>query len=849
MSLFHTTKKKRVVSTSVAPLFDKANIISALEIAANEYFLFENNSTSVDINKKGLTEFLLEGVRGNIVNKYRKFKRMADDGDYAYGAVNGSDLLKDDSAVNAWINEYITENFSEDYSIIYNLFNEVYNYHFVWQKLKSTYGYSFVSNNLAAFEAEYGQPCYLVDAQIYYCDNTIETLEDAASIEPWGMPFTFGATYTRTRDALRLPTQWQQDNSLSKDYFIFTFQLKLTTTQTIIKRMSDNVVLSDNTSWNGTEPLVYFSKNSTEVSNTTTDDGTNSTQIIVVEHLYTVEYSEDFLDYEYSGDLDESIVLDETDANNTNPDAESTSAGTVVVNNNKSYFMVYFSYFDGVNTHYDIFTYEFGLGTIVELDNIFSSGLALNSFYPKLYLRLGGKKLNNSEFISDQEYLDSKKACKILGLDYITLVQDVHENIGSLEKVKQILIGLYCPMHESTEQQSSYLIEYFKYLYDTSSKSSPPIPPTRSAESVSSSYLYFLYDFQDYNLKNGKTHFYGDLVNRQSFTYEYIGSKITSGVIGAVGHTTSEFHKSEFHKYDFQGNLDTPLANLLTYSFCYYLYKKQINSSQYLEVVVYNPSSTEYIERRHYTYASQDSENLLIPIDSEIAEQIPMKARELLFNQCLYLILHASYIVKVRWYQRDGFAYFLQFIAVLLALPSGFASLEIAEMILAVISAVIVTTVIKITITVAIELLGLNTEESIFFILVIAYLSGTFNVNTSTITALQAIEIVNVALEIYQRIVGEEYEDVINKIREFETNASKQLELLEETKDKLNLGNYTYNPMFTDANLRMRFFIEVGEKPDEFFTKHVGNTNPGVALLDYANSYIEAKLTLPKPKY
>lgn len=844
MGLFNTTKKKRVVGTSVAPLFDKANIISASEIAANEYFLFENKSTSVDINKKGLTEFLLEGVRGNIVNKYRKFKRMADVGNYAYGAVIGYDVLKDDAALNAWINEYITENFSEDYSIIYNLFNEVYNYHFVWQKLKSTYGYSFVSNNLAELEAEYGQPCYLVDAQIYYCDNTIESLEDAASIEPWGMPFTFGATYTRSRDVLRSATSWLQDNSLGKDYFNFTFELKLTTTQTIVTRMSDSVVLSDTTTSNGTEPSVYLTKTSTEVSNTTTDDGTNSTQIIVVEHLYTVEYSEDFLAYEYSGDLDESIVLDETDANNTNPDAVNTGVGTVVVNNNKSYFMVYFSYFDGVNTHYDIFTYEFGLGTIVELDNIFSSGLALNSYYPKLYLRLGGKKLNNSEFILDQEYLDSKKACKILGLDYITLVQDVHENIGSLEKVKQMLIGLYCPMHESTKEQSSYLIEYFKYLYDTSLESSPPIPATRSAGSVPSTYLYFLYDFQNYNLKKGKKHLYQDLVNVQSFSYDYIGTKLTTGVIGSVGHTTSEFHK-----YDILGDLDTSLTDLVTYPFCYYLYKKQINSTQYLEVVIYNPSSTEYIENNHYSYATQDSENLLIPIDSEIAKQISMKARELLFNQCLYLIIHASYIVKVRWYERDGFAYFLQFVAILFALPSGFTSLEIAQAIIAVITAVIVTTVIKVTITVAIDVLGLNTEESIFFILIVAYLTGTFNVNTSTITALQAIEIVNVALEIYQRIVGEEYEDVLNKISEFEVDASRQLELLEETKDKLNLGNYTYNPMFTDANLRMRFFIEVGEKPSEFFTKHVGNTNPGVALLDYANSYIGAKLTLPKPNY
>lgn len=844
MSLFHTTKKKRVVGTSVAPLFDKENIISSTKIGANEYFLFKNKSTSVDINKKGLSDFLIQAVSGNIVNKYNKFKKMADDGNYAYGAVNGDDLLKDDSAVNAWINEYITENFSEDYSISYNLFNEVYNYHFVWQKLKSTYGYSFVSNNLAAFEAEYGQPCYLVDAQIYYCDNTIESLEDAASIEPWGMPFTFGATYTRSRDVSRSATSWLQDNSLGKDYFNFKFELKLTTTQTIVTRMSDNVVLSDSTVSNGTEPPTYLTKTSTEVSNTITDDGTNYTQIIAVEHLYTAVCLEDFLAYEYSGDLDESIVLDERDANNTNPDAVNTLPGSVIANTTKSYFMVCFSYFNGVTTDYDIFTYEFGLGIIPELDNIFSLGLSLNSYYPKIYLRLNGKKLNNSEFIFDDGYIDSKKACKILGLDYVNLVQDVHENIGSLEKVKQMLVGLYCPMHEATKEQASYLIEYFKYLYDTSTEDSPTIPATRSAESVTSTYLYFLYDFQNYNLKKGKTHLYQDLVNKQSFSYAYIGTKLTTGVIGSVGHTTSEFHK-----YDILGDLDTSLADLSTYPFCYYLYKKQINSTQYLEVVVYNPSSTEYVERWHYTYASQDSENLLIPIDSEIAKQIHMKARELLFNQCLYLIIHTSYIVKTRWYQRDGFAYFLQFIAILLALPSGFTSLSIAEAIIAVIAAVIVTTVIKVTITVSIELLGLNTEESILFILVVAYFTGTFEFNGGTITALKTIEIANVALEIYQKILTEEYEDVLNRISEFETNASKQLELLEETKDKLNLGNYTYNPLFTDANLRMRFFIEVGEKPDEFFTKHVGNTNPGVALLDYANSYIAAKLTLPKPKY
>ena len=75
MSLFHTTKKTLVVGTSVAPLFDKENIISSTKIGANEYFLFENKSTSVDINKKGLTDFLIQAVSGNIVNKYNKFKK------------------------------------------------------------------------------------------------------------------------------------------------------------------------------------------------------------------------------------------------------------------------------------------------------------------------------------------------------------------------------------------------------------------------------------------------------------------------------------------------------------------------------------------------------------------------------------------------------------------------------------------------------------------------------------------------------------------------------------------------------------------------------------------------------
>ena len=47
MGLFGTTKKKRIVSTSVAPVADKNNIISSVTMATNDFYLFRNKSLTM----------------------------------------------------------------------------------------------------------------------------------------------------------------------------------------------------------------------------------------------------------------------------------------------------------------------------------------------------------------------------------------------------------------------------------------------------------------------------------------------------------------------------------------------------------------------------------------------------------------------------------------------------------------------------------------------------------------------------------------------------------------------------------------------------------------------------------
>lgn len=846
MGLFGTTKKKRIVSTSVAPVADKNNIISSVTMATNDFYLFRNKSLSTNLNSETLSNVLQKAVAGNLVNKFKKAKRMADNGDYYYGKVVSNKLIKNEAAIESYFENYITTNYSSTFSILYNIFDEVYNYHFVWQKLKDTYNYSFLTNQLGELTSDYGQPCFLIDAQVYYCDNTVSNVLNNASLEPIGLSFNHGVTNTRTRLYTRSHNPWINDNSLEKDYFKFQFELKLTKTRLITKELPSESLISDITTYNGTVPSSYLSVDSTLISDTTTSSTTEETQTIIHEEIYVVEIIDDFLAYEWSGNFDESIVLDEADADLTDPDATSTADGSVVINTAKDYFMCMFAYTTSTDTYYDVFTYEYGKGTNLVLDNIFDSGFDITNFYPRIYLRTFGNKLNNEDLKDTVAYKDSVKFCKHLGLNYDEIVQNVHENIGSLDKVKQILIGLYCPLNNPTKEQASYLVEYFKHLYDISDNAFAPIPSVGSPYPINYPEQPFLFDYQDYNIKRGDTYVYKDNINVQSFNYKYIGYKIVTGSIGSIGHADGTFHA-----YDWVGGLDTPLAlgdSGLPIS-PFFSYRKQLTDTTYIEVVVHDPSCVERIESNFNTIASRKSENLLIPIDSEIAKQVSMVKREILFLQCLYFILHVSYIVKIKWYQRDGFTYFLQFIAVLFAIPSGGESLTWAELILAVIAAIVVTTVIKITLTIAIDILDLNPEEAFILEIVVAYLTGQITFDTAAITALDIINSINIALNLYQRHLQEEYVKVLQNMAEFSVNASEQLNLLEEQKEKVGLLRYAYSPMYSPSNFRMTFFIDLGETPDKFFTRRIGNTNPGTLLFDYTSQFVEVTLTLPKPTY
>lgn len=501
-------------------------------------------------------------------------------------------------------------------------------------------------------------------------------------------------------------------------------------------------------------------------------------------------------------------------------------------------------------------TYEVGSGVYPQLDEIINDPppeVILGTFYPRIYFRRDKTPVNKDHF--PDAYSTGTKVVKAIGIEYDDILDAIHENpdIGDIEQA-YLILGV--PINSTNQTDLKYLYEFYDAIHKAGNID--PINDGGYTQRKTGAVTGGLYSSELLNLFDrlftssssgmfgapGLNFFMTDGYFTYSISCQGIYKRRVIGNIGKIGEYSSSIGWFEELKtssiIDTEWKIQVPLIR----------FRKQISLNVYEEIQVNNPTSIQNIRSKHFTNASldEDIENLLIPIDRNIARKFPLNKREELFSRGLHLVFNSFVQVKVKWYQQGWFKSILQIAAIAITIISFGSSSYLAALASATtasaVGAVILSIVMDMVIGFFIMQAGLFVLQSIDPQL-LAILSVIITVATLTYGyiqsgspkgmpwaehALKASSVLNKAAE---NNMKELYKDLADEYSEFLDELKLAEESLEASKDLLYNNNY------------LSPYTLMGETPHEFYTRTVHAGNIGAHTLKAVSSYVDRALKLP----
>jgi hypothetical protein len=789
-------KKKTYYGTSVARMFGDSKIAYSGKAGVTNYLKGTGTGS--------LSKDILTATQNNLPAKYRRAVLLSKRDDYTIGKTNSSKLIQDNDTIYDYLKDYIESLESSAITLDYVDYGAANNYHMAWVLLTTRYGYDVLTNRITSLT---GQPCYLLDGYVTYCQATIDQVINQDSLDPIGLSFDFGVTQSRAKDNSRVLADYQVQTTVDKDLFVFRWTSRLRSTRVI-------TATTDATTFNGTPPLV------TPTSSLISDTTSGGTRTIVYDHDYVVELTEDFLEYEPSGSYDESNAIDETGV--INPTAEATPPA--IVNVGEFYMAGYI-----VGGSYKHFTYKVD-GSNPTLESVVYAASHEAMYSPNVYFRMGGKAGTHASYAGTDFFKDNKRMSKRLGMDYEDVCDALHENLSDLDKIMDIHVGLYIQVEEPTKTQSMYLYDWFDLLFNLQYEITVP---NFNLLPLSSTYEYR----GRYNLAKE------DKLSKTSFGFEWLAGKTYTGVIAGIGEclvTVVDYHQSRTTQF-------------------YLQIRKQLTSDTYREYMVYNLASTVsqrvsidwftqgafYIQNHVTTALASDSKSVVIPVDMSFAKRYSGRVVERLYNDSLVLVFGTKVVVKVPWYATGPFKAIMFVVAVILALPTGGQSLTVYAIITTIAYVVAVSIISSIALDYIIRALDLNVEQSIALVIVAAIVTGKVNVgNLASMSAVALLRLTNVALMVANKTMSYETEKVLETQEAFNDYAQAQYKLLSDAAAELDQEIDLYSSP-VESN---KAYYTLGEEPSSYYIRSLMTTETIQICIDAVANYCRLNTRLPTPQ-
>ena len=510
----------------------------------------------------------------------------------------------------------------------------------------------------------------------------------------------------------------------------------------------------------------------------------------------------------------------------------STSFNFLGVANSSNYFCA--AYKNNMNSLV-FFNYKENTG-ISYLDAIHSTRYVVSGdYYPRVYFRW--KYESGSKHPSSTEYLHSKEIAKKIGLDYDQVVEAVHKidadrTQADLDKIISSIFMYALPADATEQIEITYLFKHFEKWYNV-------VNGTISNKSLSS-----------FN----STLTMAEL-NEHVVVIEDARFKITVGMQGIWKRTVTGVFDSVGKYGTLKGKMLVDIyveggVNAVS-TFPWNVYRYQVEANQYIEYQVVGLECKYYIIDDYHSYSvyTKDVDNskdlMYVPLDYTIVSSLNVFTQEELMYKAMHIFNNSVVVVKVEWYQRNGWATAFKIGATIIALQGLTEALAFIDALVAVasvsiawaieiISALVLDAVfLAVSVNVFVNTVG---DDLAFLTAIFLMVNGAWQGNAFGFNLGSASELLSYSNSIFAEInknISKEIKSIQEEYLSFEDKSNKELtEISSLLEDPLN------------SNAQMGKLL-LAETPDMFFTKtHQGNI--GTKAYDLLHNFVDISLDLPR---
>ena len=475
-------------------------------------------------------------------------------------------------------------------------------------------------------------------------------------------------------------------------------------------------------------------------------------------------------------------------------------------------------------------TYMDGDTTYPELNQVFNVNYTSpGTYFPFFMFRHHREDRTAEKYRGTQEYKDTEKLLSMIGVDYAELGAQIHEN-PDIEYVEQAVMLAAVPINATSQAERRYLHRFFSRLY----RQTPRRSPSLSVASLSGNAI--VWRDADYHT----TLSFGEILQRVRPAKE-----------GKVGtYTTRIRTETMTETYEHTTSMGETVRRVSrNYEYEVVSIRHQISETLVDEIQVINPRMRYDIWRGYAHEGSAGSGKVLIPVDYELAQELPLPVREQLYFRSLHLVFNSRVTQKVKWYERTFFKNLLIVAAVVITVftlgkgaPLIAAAIKLglymlaAAMIFVMVGAFVLSTYafrlvvkeigVEAAVVIAVIALATGSAGSAFDLVPDA--TTYLNLSTSLMDA------TNYMLEQDLKAVMAEGEE-LSALKDQKMAELEQAMKLLETNDFLD--PYQFIGQVPS--------VHIGESPDDFYnrTVHVGNI--GTVIYKSVESYVDISLTLP----
>jgi hypothetical protein len=454
--------------------------------------------------------------------------------------------------------------------------------------------------------------------------------------------------------------------------------------------------------------------------------------------------------------------------------------------------------------------YQAGSGTYSAIDSAYAVEYdPLGSYFPFLYFRFN--KQSEALNSGSAGYITSKKLAKYVGIPYDTTIESINSN-PDIKDVEQALMVFAVPATTINPVEQRYLFDYFEQVHFEALARAPKAAKTELLQDLEQ-----LLTVEEVKTITPTAFVITDLRYRMTLEFDSVSRTRKAGNLGEVGTYTSEGH----------------------------VYRKQVSSSFYDEVMVTNLNLNYLVQGGYTTVASGSSANLLIPLDHSITKDYSILEREALYFRSVHYVFNSLVSRYVKWYQTELFGQLLMVIAVVMAVLTFGASvtaLMAQGMTLLTAAAYTLFTmfiqaiVFQLAMKLFVKLVG---KDLAFLIAIGAALVGGFKaINAGSLSgAPWAKELLILA----SGITGGINDQLALDYKGLKSDGDLFTNYFNDSEAKLKSAN-----ALLEGSSILSPFVIFGEAPTDYFNRTVHAGNIGTVGIDSVTNYVSMALTLPK---